>query len=478
MALPAGRLPEKSYYRGATLGAGAYGSVSMVYDDDGNEFAAKTFFEDDEEGDDEEWDECSGAGIDCGVLREIAMLRLLNGAHPNVMSMVDVSRMDKGDLCLVLPKMAGDLTHAIAAQKLTNKDKVKVAALSLHALAFMHEHGIIHRDLKPDNILLTAEGEPVLADLSLAKVVGAKAVAPEAAAQGGKRQQAKKRKASKKKGGAEGGEEEAAALTESMGTPTYRAPEIVNGESYGVKADVFSMGVVFLELFTGEELDAWKDKHALAMLAEKREKLKDDKPIPKLLKAMLDFDPETRVSAAEALAMLPGVEKMGITLPEAGPVYLPPMPEAVAPPPAADAAAGGGGRPAKRAKNASGGAKNADALSASRICKLMDAANVQTAQDAEYLWKRSEAARNAGVAGATACAMIAFKISETEVWKPDDLSELSELEGTNFDAAEFAELELEILGSVGYGIISCTALEACPEMAGAAPLSERQVQAT
>lgn len=277
--LAPGRLPEKQYYRGATLGNGAYGSVSVVFDEDGNEYAGKTFYEENDDGDGEwdddgEWDEGSGSGIDCGILREIAMLRLLNGAHPNVMSMVDVSRMDKGDLSLVLPKMAGDLTHAISAQKLSNKDKVKVAALSLHALAFMHEHGIIHRDIKPDNILLDAEGAPVLADLSLAKVVGAKASVPQEASKGGK----KKRKGGEKKrkggGGGDNGEEDGAPLTESMGTPTYRAPEIVNGESYGVKADVFSLGVVFLELFTGAELDAWKDKHALAMLAEKREKLK------------------------------------------------------------------------------------------------------------------------------------------------------------------------------------------------------------
>ena len=43
-------------------------------------------------------------------------------------------------------------------------------------------------------------------------------------------------------------------------------------------------------------------------------------------------------------------------------------------------------------------------LSASRICKLMEATNPQTAQDAEYLWKRSEPAQKEGVAGAAACA--------------------------------------------------------------------------
>lgn len=142
----------------------------------------------------------------------------------------------------------------------------------------------------------------------------------------------------------------------------------------------------------------------------------DDKPIPKLLKAMLDFDPETRASAAEALAMLPGVDKMGVTLPTTGKVYLPPPPESSAEPLATEAG-NAGGRPSKRAKGANGGAKSTDVLSASRICKLMEATNPQTAQDAEFLWKRSEPAQKEGVAGAAACALIAFKISETEMWK-------------------------------------------------------------
>jgi hypothetical protein len=123
------RMPEKSYYRAATLGQGAYGSVCVVYDDDGSEFAAKTFWEeergggndDDEwnEGDDDDWDSAADIpGIDCGVLREIVMLRLLNGAHPHLMSLLDVSRMD-GDLCLIMPKMAGHLTGAIEGGGLT-----------------------------------------------------------------------------------------------------------------------------------------------------------------------------------------------------------------------------------------------------------------------------------------------------------------------------------------------------------------------
>ena len=66
--LAPGRLPEKQYYRGATLGNGAYGSVSVVFDEDGNEYAGKTFYEENDDGDGEwdddgEWDEGSGWGL-------------------------------------------------------------------------------------------------------------------------------------------------------------------------------------------------------------------------------------------------------------------------------------------------------------------------------------------------------------------------------------------------------------------------------
>ena len=69
-------LKSGEYYRAGSLGEGSFGSVVVVYDDEGNEYAAKSFELDEDE--DEEQDSTSN-GIDVGVLREISMLRILNG---------------------------------------------------------------------------------------------------------------------------------------------------------------------------------------------------------------------------------------------------------------------------------------------------------------------------------------------------------------------------------------------------------------
>ena len=56
------------------------------------------------------------ASIDVGVLREVSMLRMLNGTHPNVMKLIDMSELE-GSLCMIMPKLAGDLTHAIKVRR-------------------------------------------------------------------------------------------------------------------------------------------------------------------------------------------------------------------------------------------------------------------------------------------------------------------------------------------------------------------------
>jgi serine/threonine protein kinase len=347
------------YFRAGRLGTGSYGSVVLVYSEEGEEFAAKLFEE--EEDEEDEFDTCEGErSLPVGVLREISMLKLLHGAHPALMRVVDVAEIEQEGrkmLAMIMPRMHGDLAGAIEKGTLHNKAKLRIAAHLLHALAFMHSHGLIHRDIKPDNVLLNAEGDPVLADFSLAKqhsLGGFEGGAPEGALTAPPKRRRKRELDAKD-------DECAAVHTAGMGTPTYTAPEIVNGDGYDLKADVWSLGVVLLELFVGALGTAQKDKHAFAHIEELKQKM-GSKPLPTLIKEMLQVDPAKRLSAAQALAKLPGVSAIELHTPSE--LLALPLVGRAAPP----VSVGGKRKAGGRKKNNAGGP-----LSAARAAELIGA---------------------------------------------------------------------------------------------------------
>jgi len=116
------------------------------------------------------------------------------------------------------------LRQASRAGQVTAKDALGIVTQICDALQFAHEEGVVHRDIKPENILIDKRGRVKIADFGLAKLLGKSANFP--------------------------------TLTgthQIMGTPVYMAPEQMEGTK-GVdhRADIFSLGVVFYELLTGE----------------------------------------------------------------------------------------------------------------------------------------------------------------------------------------------------------------------------------
>ena len=90
------------------------------------------------------------------------------------------------------------------------------------ALAAIHQRGIVHRDLKPANVLFRPDGRPVLVDFGLAKDLGA-----------------------------------VSNLTIAghlIATPRYMSPEQCTGKPVDERADLYSLGVVFYEMLTGQKL--------------------------------------------------------------------------------------------------------------------------------------------------------------------------------------------------------------------------------
>jgi serine/threonine protein kinase len=83
---------------------------------------------------------------------------------------------------------------------------------------YMHKINIIHRDLKPENILIH-EGSVKIGDLGVSKVMKTNL-----------------------------------AQTKGVGTPYYMSKEVLETDNYGTEVDIWSMGIIFLELFLGKRI--------------------------------------------------------------------------------------------------------------------------------------------------------------------------------------------------------------------------------
>lgn len=299
--MSSGKLPLCTYHRAGALGSGTYGSVVTVYDDDGNEFALKLFLEDNEDDDDDEENE--DVGISLGALREISILRLLRheNSHPNIITMHDIQTgfgEDADDagagtggcLSIAMPLFPmGSMLDVIASKAISTKaQKVAIAHGLLNAVAYLHENAILHRDIKSDNVLIqhTNDGSfrAVLIDFSLAKIVDPSVMIP-----GGLNMMPVK------------SEESEWTHTPSVGTPTYRAPEVIDQAEYGFPSDLWSVGVCLLELLQGKALEATKDKGALLAISDHVAALPTDQPFPDLIRGMLQKDPSERLTARQAL---------------------------------------------------------------------------------------------------------------------------------------------------------------------------------
>jgi serine/threonine-protein kinase len=141
--------------------------------------------------------------------------------HPNIVQIHDAG-LQGGKLYLVLELVeGGSLDLMLGGVAWGAKAAAALVGKLARAIHACHEKGILHRDLKPANVLLTAEGEPKIADFGLAKRIDA-----------------------------------VTGLTASgamLGTPAYMAPEQAGGPaaSVGRVADVYGLGAILYELLTG-----------------------------------------------------------------------------------------------------------------------------------------------------------------------------------------------------------------------------------
>ena len=154
--------------------------------------------------------------------REARALARLN--HPNIVTVFDFGEV-QGRFYLLMEFVDGlTLRQLLQTGKMTPAEALNIVPKICEALQFAHEQGIVHRDIKPENILLDKQGRVKIADFGIAKIAGL--------------------------------ESKDLSLTgarDVMGTPNYMAPEqMEKPQTVDHRADIYSLGVVFYEMLTGE----------------------------------------------------------------------------------------------------------------------------------------------------------------------------------------------------------------------------------
>ena len=160
--------------------------------------------------------------------REAQALAALN--HPNIVTIHDFGQAG-GFYFLLMEFVDGvNLRQLLRARKFTPEEALAIVPPLCEALQFAHDRGIVHRDIKPENLLLDKDGRVKVADFGIAKMLGAV------------------------NGGIPGPSAVPENATQStVGTPGYSAPEQNTDPSrVDSRADLYSLGVVFYELLTGE----------------------------------------------------------------------------------------------------------------------------------------------------------------------------------------------------------------------------------
>jgi predicted Ser/Thr protein kinase len=166
----------------------------------------------------------NGAGLHFAerFQREAQALAKLN--HPNIVSVFDFGET-QGVFYFLMEFVDGvNLRTLIRGGEMKPEAALALIPAFCEALQYAHDEGVVHRDIKPENVLVDKKGRVKIADFGLAKLLGHEA-----------------------------GDLALTRTGMQLGTPRYMAPEQLDKpETVDHRADIYSLGVVFYEMLTGE----------------------------------------------------------------------------------------------------------------------------------------------------------------------------------------------------------------------------------
>ncbi|KAF5111547.1 hypothetical protein DV453_000192 [Geotrichum candidum] len=196
--------PTKLYHNLSKIGQGASGGVYTAYQVDTNENVA-----------------IKQMNLEKQPKKELIINEILvmkESSHRNIVNFID-SYLLQGDLWVVMEYMeGGSLTDVVTYNMMSEGQIGAVCREVLQGLEHLHSKGVIHRDIKSDNILLSMKGDIKLTDFGFCAQIN----------------------------------ESNSKRTTMVGTPYWMAPEVVSRKEYGPKIDIWSLGIMAIEMIEGE----------------------------------------------------------------------------------------------------------------------------------------------------------------------------------------------------------------------------------